>query len=65
MIYGGVSWSCTYQWAPSPACADGCSCIGNGMDCCYKFGGVVETSEHCNAFVYYYPKLDKTDISCQ
>ena len=32
-------------------------------DCCYGFGGVVERSEHCNAFVYYYPEL-ASDITC-
>ena len=58
----GISYTCSYQWAPSPACADGCSCIKEpagktAADCCYGFGGVVEISEHCNAFVYYYPKL--------
>src|SRR5258706_330615 len=30
--------------------------------CCFTFGGKVETQEHCNAFVYYWPKV--TDISC-
>ena len=24
-------------------------------DCCYRFGGVVDKGEHCNAFIYYYP----------
>lgn len=64
-VFGGVSWTCGFQWAPSPACADGCSCLKDPVNCCYGFGPVVETSEHCNAFVYYYPKLDKTDINCQ
>ena len=32
-------------------------------DCCYRFGGVVEKNEHCNAFVYYYPKQD--NVNCQ
>ena len=68
---GGVSWTCSYEWQPSPACADGCSCIKPpkipvpNETCCYGFGGVVETSEHCNAFVYYYPKVDHTAIICQ
>jgi hypothetical protein len=67
---GGVTWTCAYQWAPSPACADGCSCIKEpagktAADCCYGFGGVVEISEHCNAFVYYYPRIaNKGDINC-
>ena len=52
---GGVSWTCSYA-------ADSGSC-GNPMDsCCFTFGGKVETQEHCNAFVYYYPKVQ--DYSC-
>ena len=52
---GGVSWTCEFS-------ADASSC-GNPMDsCCYTFGGKVETQEHCNAFVYYYPKIQ--DYSC-
>ncbi|MDB4942126.1 MAG: hypothetical protein JWP97_1660, partial [Labilithrix sp.] len=31
-------------------------------DCCYTFGPIVEKNEHCNAFVYYYPKQD--DVTC-
>ena len=62
---GGIAWTCGFQFEPSPACADGCSCLKDPVNCCYKFGGVVETSEHCNAFVYYYPKIARTDISCQ
>ena len=30
----------------------------NKVDCCYTFGPVVDKNEHCNAFVYYYPKQD-------
>lgn len=52
---GGVSWTCSFS-APSTAC-------GNPNDsCCFTFGGKVETQEHCNAFVYYYPKVQ--DYSC-
>jgi hypothetical protein len=52
---GGVSWTCEYS-------ADASSC-GNPMDsCCFTFGGKVETQEHCNAFIYYYPKI--ADYSC-
>ena len=32
------------------------------QDCCYTFGPIVEKNEHCNAFVYYYPKTD--DVVC-
>jgi hypothetical protein len=52
---GGVSWTCEFT-----AVASSC---GNPMDsCCYTFGGKVETQEHCNAFIYYYPKVQ--DYSC-
>jgi hypothetical protein len=52
---GGVSWTCAYTADPS-AC-------GNPADsCCFTFGGQVETQEHCNAFIYYYPKIQ--DYSC-
>ncbi len=63
---GGVWWSCEFQWEQPPA---GCDVV-NERDaqqegqCCYTFGGIVETSEHCNAFVYYWPKVDRTDIFC-
>ncbi len=54
-LNGGVDWKCTYSM-PSDAC-------GNPMDsCCVTFGGHVETQEHCNAFIYYYPKID--NVSC-
>ena len=32
-------------------------------DCCYVFGGNTDVGEHCNVFVYYYPKLS-TDVFC-
>jgi hypothetical protein len=52
---GGVSWTCEFS-------ADASSC-GNPLDqCCFTFGGKVETQEHCNAFIYYYPKT--SDYSC-
>ncbi len=65
---GGVWWTCDFQWFPPVApvtCAD-INAADTQMenDCCYKFGGKVETSEHCNAFVYYYPKVDSTDVFC-
>jgi hypothetical protein len=62
---GGVWWQCDYQWSPPEA---GCDAVNaadkqGANDCCYTFGPKVETSEHCNAFVYYYPKVDG-DVSC-
>jgi hypothetical protein len=32
------------------------------LDCCYRFGPQVDINEHCNAFVYYYPKQD--NVNC-
>lgn len=52
---GGVGYSCSYTMPPG-----GC---GDPADsCCATFGPHVETQEHCNAFVYYYPKVD--DATC-
>jgi hypothetical protein len=52
---GGVFFRCTYSM-PAAECAD------PNDHCCATFGPHVETQEHCNAFVYYYPKLD--DATC-
>ncbi len=41
------------------ACKAACT---TNLDCCYAFGGVVEKNEHCNIFVYYYPKQD--NVTC-
>lgn len=68
---GGVYYTCSYQWTqPEPAV--GCSGLDEydlskgtseeSLDCCYTFGPVVEKNEHCNIFVYYYPKSD--DVNC-
>lgn len=46
---GGISYACTYA-------AKGSDCGDPVNGCCYTFGPLVETSEHCNAFVYYYPR---------
>jgi hypothetical protein len=51
---GGFQWTCQFS-----AQEDECGDEANG--CCFTFGGKVEFQEHCNAFVYYYPKGD-TDI---
>ncbi len=66
---GGVWFSCSYQWEAPPS-AIGCDglnaidamkgdpsnpAVTPAPDCCYRFGGVVDKGEHCNAFVYYYP----------
>ena len=52
---GGVSWTCEFS-------ADASSCGNPNDSCCFTFGGKVETQEHCNAFIYYYPKIQ--DYSC-
>lgn len=62
----GIKWSCTYQWA-EPEIGCGPVDMRDPMmqnDCCYTFGPIVETSEHCNVFLYYYPKVENTDITC-
>ena len=71
---GGVYYSCTYDWQAPPSTI-GCSTLNTidqqkeqaagttaQADCCYRFGPQVDTNEHCNAFVYYYPKL--SDATC-
>jgi hypothetical protein len=68
---GGVMYSCGFQWTPPAAEAGGCEALDKydvekhpdaKPDCCYTFGPIVERNEHCNAFVYYYPKQD--DVFC-
>ncbi|EYF06550.1 hypothetical protein [Chondromyces apiculatus] len=69
---GGIWYSCTYQWdqpEPSVGCsgldqfdAEKYSTPEENLDCCYTFGPIVEKNEHCNAFIYYYPKQD--DVNC-
>ena len=63
---GGVWWTCEYQWFQPEV---GCTRVNasdplGADDCCYTFGGEVETNEHCNVFLYYWPKVDNTDIFC-
>lgn len=69
---GGVFYTCSYQWTP-PDPAVGCEGLNkfdeakyktpaDKQDCCYTFGPIVEKNEHCNAFIYYYPKQD--DVAC-
>jgi hypothetical protein len=68
----GIWYTCSYQWQEPPA-AIGCDGLNafdqtkymtpeENLDCCYTFGPVVDRNEHCNIFVYYYPKVD--DINC-
>ncbi len=53
---GGISYACEFT-APQDTCGD------PDDDCCFTFGGFVEYQEHCNAFVYFYPR-GNTDIAC-
>lgn len=63
---GGVWWTCEYQWLePDVGCAEvDARDPQMAGDCCYTFGPTVETSEHCNVFIYFYPKVDRGDIFC-
>jgi hypothetical protein len=63
---GGVRWACDFRWHEP---AEGCAAVDErdpqqAGDCCYTFGPIVETSEHCNVFLYYYPRLAPSDITC-
>jgi hypothetical protein len=55
---GGIRYTCVFDFGDPTNCGD----PNNG--CCYTFGGMVEFQEHCNAFVYYYPANDTTDVNC-
>lgn len=72
---GGVRYSCDFQWTPPSAEAGGCEALDKfdatkpnakdkAPDCCYNFGPIVERNEHCNAFVYYYPKQPTGSVNC-
>jgi len=61
---GGIWWTCEYQWREPES---GCEAVDardplHANDCCYTFGPTVETSEHCNVFLYYFPKTE--DVTC-
>ena len=67
---GGVWYTCSYQWQEPPT-SIGCTGLDafdmakyptDTPDCCYDFGPQVDKNEHCNAFVYYYPKQD--NVNC-
>jgi hypothetical protein len=62
---GGIWWNCSYKWT---APAGGCDAVNakdpeQESDCCYTFGGNTDVGEHCNVFVYYYPKTT-SDLFC-
>jgi hypothetical protein len=63
---GGVWWNCQYEWRPP---LGGCGEVNEKDpeqqgDCCYVFGGNTDVGEHCNVFVYYYPRVNNTDVFC-
>jgi hypothetical protein len=63
---GGIRWICDFEWYEPD---EGCAAVDErdpqqAGDCCFTFGPTVETSEHCNVFMYYYPKVERTDITC-
>jgi hypothetical protein len=56
---GGIGWTCSFDYL----CPAGQETCGDPMqNNCITFGGMVDLQEHCNAFVYYWPKV--ADISC-
>jgi hypothetical protein len=73
---GGVFYTCGFEWKqPEPSV--GCQGLNDydrtanpptkeeDLDCCYRFGPIVEKNEHCNIFVYYYPRLENaSDVNC-
>jgi hypothetical protein len=63
---GGVWWTCSYEWEEPPLGCDYLDSVDPEQqgDCCYTFGNNANNAEHCNVFVYYWPKVDRTDINC-
>jgi hypothetical protein len=66
---GGIIYTCDYQWQPPRDCgalndfeAMRHPMLPTQQDCCYTFGPQVDINEHCNAFVYYYPK--QVNVNC-
>ncbi len=62
----GIWWDCVYQWAPPSdfSCDDvNAKDPLKANDCCYTFGGITDVGEHCNVFLYYYPKVE-SDVFC-
>lgn len=63
---GGIRWTCDFEWYEPE---EGCAAVDErdpqqAGDCCFTFGPIVESSEHCNVFLYYYPQVDRADITC-
>ncbi len=65
-VGGGVEWKCHYDF-PQGACGGEMIMNPDGTTtptCCFTFGGHVETQEHCNAFVYFWPATAMQDVNC-
>jgi hypothetical protein len=63
---GGIWWDCQYEWHEP---IFGCDTVNSkdperAGDCCYTFGGNTDVGEHCNVFLYYYPRVADTDVFC-
>ncbi|HKP62545.1 MAG TPA: hypothetical protein VJV78_37680 [Polyangiales bacterium] len=63
---GGIWWDCKFQWQDP---IFGCDTVNmkdpeKAGDCCYTFGGNTDVGEHCNVFLYYYPRVQDTDVFC-
>lgn len=64
---GGIWWDCEYRWLrPQTFSCDEVNAKDSEAagDCCYTFGGNTDVGEHCNVFLYYYPKVQNTDVFC-
>jgi hypothetical protein len=73
---GGVWYTCSFEWIdPAVETNNKITCDdlnafdamkyktpASQLDCCYTFGPQVDRNEHCNAFIYYYPKQD--NVAC-
>jgi len=73
---GGIWYTCSYDWQDPSQLTNGALTCGSlnafdqkkygtpaaQQDCCYTFGPQVDLNEHCNAFIYYYPKQD--NVNC-
>lgn len=64
---GGIRYTCEFQWIPpTPGTCEEVDAKDpeKAGDCCYTFGGNTDVGEHCNVFLYYYPRVDDGDVFC-
>jgi len=62
---GGIWWTCDYQWSEPEG---GCEAVDardhqHANDRCDPCGPIGESSEPCNAFLYYYPRTTEA-VTC-